>query len=226
MISSWNAWEEWESRSNFRKSLNQFSDEEKNVFMKTRPKVRGAGEYYILNRAFNEKIEIENQKKYDDLQKKWNKNINLFKKNFYKARSRLKSQNMNNWIDLHFIYHDVIDAMKVLNKQERLYIATLKDKESVELILNKQGLSISQERLLDQSIINSKLQALNKIKMQNNCSINDIVFIDDNVIHLLKPKLAGYVVYLATWSNINDEYIAIAKKNNIPTITNIEYLID
>ena len=50
-------------------------------------------------------------------------------------------------------------------------------------------------------------------------------FIDDNVTHLFKPKLAGYNVYLATWGNKSDEYIAIAKKKNIPTIRNIEYLI-
>ena len=79
MISSWNAREDWQSRTNFRKSLNQFSDQEKNVFRKIRPKVRGAGEYYILNRAYSENIEIKNQL-IEHLQEEWKTNINLFKK--------------------------------------------------------------------------------------------------------------------------------------------------
>ena len=41
------------------------------------------------------------------------------------------------------------------------------------------------------------------------------MFININVTHLFKPKLAGYNVYLATWGKKSDEYIAIAKKKNI-----------
>ena len=54
MVSSWNAWEKWQSRKGFRRTLAEFSVDELQAFRKVRPRVRGAGEYYILRRAFDE----------------------------------------------------------------------------------------------------------------------------------------------------------------------------
>ena len=65
MVTSWNAWEEWESRDNFRNDLSEFSENYKSSFRKVRPRVRGAGEYYILCRALSEGISIDNQKIYE-----------------------------------------------------------------------------------------------------------------------------------------------------------------
>ena len=156
LVTSWNAWERWESRSCFRNDLSKFTKEDKLNFQRLRPRVKGAGEYYILRRAFAESINIETRKTYSQLEREWKDNFLPFKEVFFNARTRLQHGNLDNWIDLHLIYKDVIEVMRILNSQGRLYMATLKDSESVRLILGKQGLKIPVENLLDQSKINSK----------------------------------------------------------------------
>jgi methionine salvage enolase-phosphatase E1 len=50
-----------------------------------------------------------------------------------------------------------------------------------------------------QSQKKSKLQALDRFQKQIGCSKEDMIFIDDNVTHLVEPKDAGYSVNLTTW---------------------------
>jgi len=224
MVTSWNAWEKWESRKSFRKTIDEFSKDEKSNFRKVRPRVRGAGEYYILRRAFSEGINIENQKEYNKLEEKWRENIEPFKAIFFKSREELRNNNIDAWVNLHPVFNDVIEVMKILNKRDMLYIATLKDAKSVKVILESKNIFLQNSNLYDQSQIKSKLQALDKFCVQINCSKNDMVFIDDNVTHLIEPKDAGYSVYLTTWGEVLDEYIKIAKYENIPLLNNIKSL--
>jgi len=225
MVTSWNAWENWESRKSFRKTVDEFSEDEKSSFRKVRPRVRGAGEYYILRRAFSEGINIENQEKYNKLEKHWQEYIKPFKIVFFEARDRLRKDDVNAWINLHPIFDGVIKTMKALNNQNRLYIATLKDAKSVRLILESQGLKIKEERLYDQSQIKSKLQALDRFRKQIGCSKGDMVFIDDNVTHLVEPKDAGYSVYLTTWGESMEEYLHMAKQHKIQLLHDCTQLL-
>ena len=224
MVTSWNAWEKWQSRDGFRRTLDQFTDQDQQSFRKVRPRVRGAGEYYILRRAIDENIVIDNQQVYNELEDKWRSNLNEFKAVFFQMRNRLRSENVDQWIDLHPVFNGVIGVMKTLHQKNRLYIATLKDAESVQLILGKQGVQIPKERLLDQSQIKTKLQALDRFREKLGCEKYDMVFIDDNVTHLLKPSEAGYPVYLTNWGNVMDDYLKIAKQKKIPVLDDIARL--
>jgi len=226
MVSSWNAWEEWEGRGNFRNDLSEFTENNKLNFRKIRPRVRGAGEYYILRRAFSEGISIDNQEVYDKLEEEWKEHIVPFKTIFFKAREKLRRDDINAWIDLHPIFNGVVEVMKILNDQNRLFIATLKDAKSVKLILKNKGIEIKENRLLDQSQIKSKLQALDKFRKQTGCNKKDMVFIDDNVTHLLEPKNEKYTVFLTTWGPVLDEYLSIAKIHNIRLLDNCIKLLN
>jgi FMN phosphatase YigB (HAD superfamily) len=226
MVTSWNAWEEWELRDNFRNDLSEFSENYKLSFRKVRPRVRGAGEYYILLRALSEGISIDNQKIYDELEVRWQENIKPFKTIFFKARERLRSYDINAWINLHPVFDSVMEVMKTLNDQNRLYLATLKDAKSVRLILENKDLNIKKDRLLDQAQIMSKLQALDKFRKQIGCDKKDMIFIDDNVTHLIEPKYAGYSVYLSTWGENREEFMKISKHENIPLLSDSKILIN
>jgi len=226
MVTAWNAWEKWESRSGFRKAVAEFDEEEKAKFRKLRPRVRGAGEYYILHRAFSEGINIENQADYSQLEADWKEHLASFKTLFFEERERLRGLNLDAWIDLHPIYDGVIERMKSFNDQGRLYIATLKDGESVRLILKKKGLVVESKKILDQSQITSKLQALDRFRSQVGCEKDDLIFIDDNVTHLLEPQLSGYPVYLAAWGSTVDEYLEIAEQKKIPLLKDCKFLFN
>ena len=215
MLTSWNAWERWETRSSFRDDLSQFTKEDKLNFRRLRPRVKGAGEYYILRRAFSEGISIEDQEFYNKLEQNWHEYFDVFKRYFFDAREQLRKDNLDAWIDLHPVFDDIIKVMKYLNKKNRLFIATLKDAESVKLILKKQGIELRGDCILDQAKIKTKSQALDQIRNDISCTKKDMIFIDDNVLHLLKPHKEGYEVFLTGWGQVISEYVNIAKTNNI-----------
>ena len=218
MVTSWNAWECWQERDEFRRAVSEFSKLEQISFRALRPRVRGAGEYYILRRALAEGISINDQVSYDQLVLAWQEHLEPFGKTFFEMRNRLRCHDIGLWIDLHPVYQEVIDVMTCLHLQGRLYIATLKDGESVRLILAKHGLVLPEDHLLDQSQIISKVQALNKIRDQLGCDKTDLVFIDDNVTHLLEPHMSGYPVLMATWGPVFSEYLALAQQEQIPIL--------
>ena len=83
MLTSWNAWERWETRSSFRDDLSQFTKEDKLNFRRLRPRVKGAGEYYILRRALSEGISIEGQEFYNKLEQNWHEYFDVFKRFFF-----------------------------------------------------------------------------------------------------------------------------------------------
>jgi FMN phosphatase YigB (HAD superfamily) len=226
MVTAWNSWQEWNGVSQFRENLDAFSEEEKMSFALQRPRVRGAGEYYILKDLESIEKNIENQSEYDLMVIKNNNKIESFKKIFYKNRERLRSKNVASWINLHPIYWDVIDFFKNIISPENLFIATLKDGESVKIILESCGVFLLPERILDESVITNKLDALNIIADKSITKKSHIIFIDDNVTHLLEPHKQGFSVFLSGWSNLLSEHREVARKENIAILNNVNDLIN
>ena len=223
MVTSWNAWNRWNNRSEFRRSLNEFDQLEIDLFRPLRPYVRGAGEYYIIMKVINGKNKkINNQNDFDNFRNKWESNLISFKKTFLTERNRLRNEDLKSWINLHEVYNDVINFMKKINEQGRLLIATLKDADSVQLILRDNGLDIQLDDILDQSKISSKLQALDNIVLKKNISKEELCFLDDNVTHLLQPHENKYKVFLTGWGNTMKEHKKKAIENNIPIINKIK----
>ena len=222
MVTAWNAWERWKKRNGFRHRLDEFTQAEIDVFRPLRPYVRGAGEYYILMRAINSSNNlITSQENFDEMHHEWEEKLTLFKATFFKERQRLRNEDLNSWIDLHDVYADVIDVMKNLNNQGRLLIATMKDGESVKLILKKNGINISPENILDQSQISSKLEALDNFVANKKIKKENLCLIDDNVTHLIEPNNADFNVFLSGWGNTMEEHKIIAKDNNISVLNDI-----
>lgn len=215
LVTSWNAWQKWNSNEDLRADLSSFSDEEKALFSRLRPRVRGAGEYYVVQRAMAEKIEIPDQHTYDLLVAKWSDQVSLFKKKFYDVRSQFRERDLESWIKLHVVYQEIIVLMKILSASNQLYIATLKDGSSVRSILSYFGVKVSDERMYDESTISTKLEALDSIANRLSIKKRDIIFVDDNVTHLFDPFSQGYSVYLTVWGNSLREYEDMALERGI-----------
>jgi phosphoglycolate phosphatase-like HAD superfamily hydrolase len=223
-VTSWNAWERWNARPGFRTEMAEFDEQERRIFGSVRPRVRGAGEYYVLRRCISEGIAINSQEQYDRLMDGWRIHLDPFKEVFYECRAQLRTMNLTRWIALHPVFDGAIEVMRTLLLQARLYVATLKDADSVRLILESQGLKLPQDRLLDQSVIRSKLQALDMIRDRVGCDRQDMIFIDDNVTHLLDPHHAGYPVALTSWGPLLSEYLDIARSVRIRILSDTSEL--
>lgn len=215
MVTSWNAWQQWRGGSGFREGIEEFSEWDRSRFRALRPRVRGAGEYYVLLRSFDEGVDIGGQAAYDALVERWREHIGAFARLFFSMRDRLRDENLGLWIDLHPVYGKVVEVMAALHRERRLYIATLKDGRSVRLILARHGLELGSGRLLDESMIKSKLQALDAIRECAGCAKSDMIFIDDNATHLVEPHAAGYPVWLAAWGAAFPDYLSLAAERGI-----------
>ncbi len=224
MVTAWNTWQAWRGRQGKRSSVDEFSPELKEQFRLMRPYVKGAGEFYIIMRYLEDsgnrlRRTFKGQNDYEYFYREWQEHLQPFKAIFYEQRDLLRKKNLRKWIDLHPVFPEVIERLKALSAEKRLYIATMKDSESVELVLEYQGLIHKKDRIFDQAQIKSKLEALDIIAAKEKVAPGEIVFIDDNVNHLFSPFEAGYRCYLATWGSALPEYRAIAEKKGIPTVT-------
>jgi phosphoglycolate phosphatase-like HAD superfamily hydrolase len=215
MVVAWNAWQKWNNRVNYRYKISQFPNQDKEYFYSARPRVRGAGEYYILYRAQDEGIHITTQFEYENCYHKWDENLSKFKDLFYEERKRLRESNPKKWINLHSVWHEVISLLKKLNFHENLYIATLKDHISVNIILEHFGLQIPAQKIYDQGKIKSKIEALIAIQTKLSIDAGEIMLIDDNITHLIEPHLNGYRAMLSNWGDQSNEYISEATKKGI-----------
>lgn len=224
MITSWNTWQKWNGRNLQRRQVVDFTKDEILKFRKLRPRVRGAGEYFILNKILDEKIEIKSQDDYEFLLANNRENIQKFKALFLSERQVFRASHSTDWILLHEVYPDVIDVLRNLNLRNRLYIATLKDFLSIRMILDYYSVNIEDFKILDEAKIVSKLDALERILKLSDSKKGELVFFDDNVTHLFESFSNGFEVYLTAWSNPIPEYLEQAEKTGIPIVRNIEQL--
>lgn len=226
LVTSWNAWELLHGGTRFRDSLKDFAPDEIAEFQSLRPRVRGAGEYYVVYQSILEASKICTQNDYDLAVQRHQNSLLQYAKIFYDVRKKLRALNLEAWISLHPIYKEVCSVIDECNKNAKLFIATLKDKESVALILDGCGIQVGDDLIYDAAIIKSKINALQLIQKRLGCQKSDLVFIDDNATHLLEPHKAGYNVYLAAWGQRMPEYVELSKKQGIPILGDQKDLVN
>ena len=64
------------------------------------------------------------------------------------------------------------------------------------------------------------------LKKKYDLEKDDIIFIDDNINHLIQLHKENYKTILATWFSNNSRQIDIAKKNEISTCNSFDQLTE
>lgn len=222
LVTSWNAWQDFDGKKSKKFSKKQFSENQIKEFYRLRPYVKGAGEYFTIYQAKKKNIVINNDYKFRELSSIWKSEIIEFKNFFYRERDLLRDKSIDNWINLHLIYNEVVKFIKDKLLLNQFYLATLKDGKSVRNILEKQKIFLNENLLFDESKISSKLEALDRISSVTETKKSDIIFVDDNLNHLIEPNSCGYKVFLAAWSNTPVDFIVGANQSNISILIHQE----
>jgi phosphoglycolate phosphatase-like HAD superfamily hydrolase len=224
LVCSSNAMQKLIGNSNYKYRISEFNEDLQERFTVLRPFVKGGSEYYTLYQILNSGISIKNmtQSLFDEMHKTFFAESEEYKPYFYQARKELQEYNFLNWLELHTVYEWVIDFLKIQLASNRLMVATLKDKDSVLRILEHYNLLMDPSLIIDQSEIKTKLEALNKILKLQDVTKEEIVFIDDNIAHLMAPKSDGFKSFMAAWSNVSESSKALAKANNIDILNNLK----
>jgi len=219
LITSWNAINHYVGTDSMVFSATEVPHDIELYFRKYRHYVRSGGEYVILYRAREEGVEIANQRLFDELSARWHNEVLSFKERFYTARQYLRANNLMQWIALHKVFDEIIEILRMMNERRSLYIVTMKDKESVLLILQRHGININEGNIFDVNEISDKLDCLSTIARNAQTDLSQLVFIDDNITHLIKPKQAGVNCYMAGWGYSTEEQVGVAIENFIPVIS-------
>lgn len=186
---------------------NDFTPTQYKQLIKLRPMVRGAHEYLKAIAIVLNKINISSHELFSKLpienfyDKKF---INTFRENFYKKRNNLISNDIEYWVNLHEYYFDIFNLMKERlnkNKNENIYIISLKDKSSISNLLRFKGIK-NLPFILDCEDINNKPEGLDQVCKKYDFQKNEILFIDDNPLHLNECIIEGYEnCYLPEWNH-------------------------
>lgn len=193
LITSYNAFYELEINN-----VSEIPDDIKNFFYTYRYYVRPAREYYLIHKAFQEKLTNFDLKIFNQLQKKYRNESRLFEPNFYKMRLFLK-QDKKNWLSLHRIYDHVKEFFWSCKKQ--FFIVTTKDKDSVEILSEYFGFRKKVKDIFSKEISIEKSQLFIKLlsKYDRYLTNNKLVFIDDNEFHLAEVQDLPLELYFAAW---------------------------
>jgi phosphoglycolate phosphatase-like HAD superfamily hydrolase len=203
--------------------VEDFSGEDYQGFRSGRNYVRGAGEYLVYYRMRNARATIKNQAEFDALAIEWQKDCLRYRDVFFAEREVLRQVGLSKWLDLHYFYPHLIDMVRSVFHDGRLYVVTLKDAISVRMLLERQGVPIAAERVWAEDRISSKLQAMEQIARVGGIRNDEILFIDDNVTHLLPVFEQGYRCILAGWGYHTEEHIQLARDHGLPIATIQEF---
>ena len=217
-VVSWNAWREINGEPGDVTDVQEFTAAELSRFRSLRGYVRGAAEYYVVHRSAAEGIDIGSQRQFEQLSVEWAEGLAGYKMVFYAARERLRGTNPEAWLSLHRMYPQVVEVVAGAHRRGCLYVATLKDKESVLRLLKSQGIELAEDRVYDQAEIHDKLDALRRIAEREGVGLARLTFIDDNVFHLLPPLEAGVACYLAEWGYHTAEHLDVASRYGLPRV--------
>jgi len=58
-----------------------------------------------------------------------------------------------------------------------------------------------------------------------NITKEEVVFIDDNIAHLMEPNSNGFRSFMAAWSNVSQSSKELAKASNIDILNDLKAFI-
>ncbi len=187
-----------------------------------------AEDYYvfikiILNEDYDK---ISGQDDFDSYKKLLNPEIlERYSLEFYKYRRNLQTNTPDEWAALLPIYDGIDNAVKILHDKAVLAISTSKDLKSVNLLLDKYGLSsfFQKKNILDKDYAESKKDQLLALHAENDIPLKNIHFVDDKALHIIAVKDLNINKYLAAWGFNGKREAQIALKNGA-VVLNIEDL--
>ena len=217
MITGYNAWMKYKGKNIFVQKTEDVPSDLAKYFRPLRGLVRTGGQYFILFNSY-ENGRINNEADFDDACLKYEEEISEYEKLFFLCRNILRDKDVNYWLSLHSSYENVPENMKKVMKSANVYIVTGKDKDSVRTFLYHLGIDIQDSKIYDKNAARNKIGALKKVAQREDKSLAEIIFLDDNINHLMEPKKAGCLVYMAGWGYHSKEQMELAKSKGVPIL--------
>ena len=198
----------------------KFTDVDKNTFLRMRYLVGPAHEFYFLMRSLVEcTTDSDIERNFKELLKGDDKNALKYKGCFFNSRVLAQNKNMKSWIESNNFFYPALSMAKKFSDSGKLYIATMKDEESVLKLLEYNDICCDKSKVLGRRYGDDKYSHISYVIDQNpTISRDEFLFMDDNIRHINEIKSLGVRSMLVTWGYGTKSSINYAKKNQIKTI--------
>ena len=206
LLTSYNAFHKFENTgATLAVELSDISPSHQQFFYLNRKYIRPAGEYYLIHRAYADKIKISNSKSYHELLILHKDKLPHYQKEFFNERNRLRLLNKNKWLRFHSVYNNLAECWNILSRIFDIYIVSNKDKVSIILLMNHFNLSINEDQIFGAENGNDKSIIITNIIGSTSAELENVYFIDDNLENLKSVKDLNIKLYHAKWGYGNTE---------------------
>ncbi|BAQ62016.1 hypothetical protein GM3708_2422 [Geminocystis sp. NIES-3708] len=138
--------------------------------------------------------------------------------------------NLENWLNLHCFYDDIILKLKYLIKQNiKLYIITTKEGKFTRQLLEKEGIFLPENAIMGKEVKRPKYESLRLIIQREKVKPSDINFLEDRLeaLELVNKQkdLQEVKLFLALWG-YNDDLTKVKAENNpnINTLSLVNFI--
>ncbi len=177
------------------------------TFSRYRKYVRWPREYYLILKTMTENTEKDlTQIDFDGFVNNIPNEAMLFEKQFFDIRKCLQENCYDQWIKLFKPYDNILASLSSVILNNRFYILTGRDKESVFYFLEANGVILEKEKILDLKQFNKKSLGIEYILQKEKISPLELYFLDDNIKHLEEVFHLNIRLFWAQWGYICEEH--------------------
>ena len=208
LINSYNSYNIAEQKNTEKSySMEMIDSREVELFLKFRPLVRIAREYYPLwyliskNQPIDPSMNIQEQIRIPE------KKLDAFNTIFFQQRREWMKKDEFSWLYFNPLYPGIKKVLLELIKYENTYIVSSKNAPAINSILKHNQIDFPTDNIWGSDSDLDKPDIFRKLKEKNAISYSDIIFLDDNIENLMKAKELGISVFWASWgySMVNEK---------------------
>ncbi len=185
-------------------------------FLEHMPLGNRAEDYAVVLRAIDEDVLLRDQRDYDwfkaKLDPEW---LQVFHETYYTVRRAFQDMNPAGWLQLAYPYPGISELLRELSNRTRLAIATARDHESVDRLLEAHRLqALFDPRLIvDKDAGVSKRAHLELLHERSGVPSSATLFVDDKINHLDSVAPLGVNCGLAAWgyNGLRERGLAVRK---------------
>lgn len=190
-----------------RYSLEMLDPREVGTFLKFRPLVRIAREYYLLWYLIKKNQPIDPCKNIREQIRITDQKLDVFNTIFFQQRREWMKKDERSWLNHNSLYAGIKEVLIKLVKKENVFIVSSKNISAINDILRHNCIYFANDNIWGSDSDLDKPDIFRRLKEKHVISYSDIIFLDDNIDNLLKAKELGISVFWASWgySMVNEK---------------------
>ena len=218
-------------REGFVVSVAAWNDMEGHAKMKTtaqeelrlrmlRPFLRTAEHYYTMLKLMHdspgETFANYTQKIFEaEAQKEDAGKLGEFVEKFYEKRKEFIAKSKKEWLALQRAYPGARRAVKTLQSNFPVFIATTRNTESAFELLREWGIGIPIQNIVGRNDAMEKNKQLEIIAKRSGVNMGEVLLADDSVEQLLRARKSGARVAFASWGYVSPDQMELSHRERL-----------